>query len=668
MLAAFFVAGDWGLPLRIESEMLDLRFRLRPAQRHPVPVVIIEIDDPSIAEIGRWPWSRQVLAWLVERIAAARPKLICLDLLFTEPQPSPLEKETGAIEAAMAPLLQTLDPAGKSRFGEILSELSLARDPDITLGRAIRENGPVIVPFSLDLQPGGMAPGTPAVLPHALAKATYDRVRGKGPDYLPEAAGLRLPVERLADGLLAHVTTVPDNTGTHRYDYPILRYADAYLPSLSLEAVRVFLGVPKTEAVIDIGQGIGLAALHVPTDRGMRLLVNYYLPGTFERVGFADALLGRVAPSTFSGKIVLVGASATGLRDAVATPYDPSMSGVERHATLIANLLRRDFLQRDDRAIAIDTVLLLLGGLTVGALARWGMTAAVIGAALLLTGLALFDYLSFVRFGFWLNFLFPAATIALTCAVIVGGKYAAEWRRERFIREAFSRYLHPALVDELCRTHAPLRLGGEERELTVLFADIRDFTSVAERLSAPELTGLVNEFFTAMTDAVLAHRGMLDKYIGDSLMAVFGAPLPDPSHALNACRAALDMRTALASLNARWRAEGRPRLEMRIGINTGPMVIGNMGTERRFNYTVMGDEVNVASRLEGANKALGTDILVSASTYSAAGPGAVTRSRGTIEVKGRQQPVAVFELLAFAGDEALPIRELGAPAPTAGRV
>jgi adenylate cyclase len=180
----------------------------------------------------------------------------------------------------------------------------------------------------------------------------------------------------------------------------------------------------------------------------------------------------------------------------------------------------------------------------------------------------------------------------------------------------------------------------------VLFADIRDFTTVAERLSAPDLTALMNQFFTVMTEAVLAHRGMLDKYIGDSLMAVFGAPLPDPEHALNACRAALGMRAALALLHARWRAEGRPCLEMRIGINTGRVVIGNMGTERRFDYTVMGDEVNVAARLEGANKTLGTDILVSASTRLGAGAGIVARPQGEIEVKGRARPVEVFELVA----------------------
>jgi adenylate cyclase len=655
MLAAFLIAGDSGLPLRVENELLDLRFRLRPPHSPAVPIVVVEIDDASIAEIGRWPWSRQVLARLLDRIIVAGPKVICLDLLFTEPQAAPLAGQLGAIEGAMAPLLQTLDRAEQHRFAEILLGLARTGDPDMRLGQAIREDGPVIVPFALDLRSDATTKAAPAPLPPALAKAAYNRVRGAGPDYLPDAVGVRLPVEPLAaDGLLAHVTTVPDSTGTYRYDYPVLRYRDAYLPSLSVEAARVFLGIPKTEVVVDLGQGIDLGSLHVPTDRGMRLLVNYYRPGAFERVSFADALSARVAPQKFSGKIVLVGATAAGLGDVVAMPFDPSLPGVERHATLIANILARDFLQRDDRAVAIDAVLLLLGGLSVGILARWGTTVAVLGAVLLIAALTIFDYLAFVRFGWWLNFLFPAATIVLVCASMVGSKYAIEWRRQWFIRDAFSHYLHADLVNELCRAQTSLHLGGEERELTVLFADIRDFTTVAERMPAPELTALMNEFFTAMTDPVLAHRGMLDKYIGDSLMAVFGAPLPDPQHALNACRAALAMRSALALLHKAWRAAARPCLEMRIGINTGRMVIGNMGTEQRFDYTVMGDEVNIAARLEGANKALGTDILVSAATSKSAGASAVFRACGVVEVKGRQEPVEAYELLAVINEAPVP--------------
>jgi len=648
MLVGMLLTSDAGLPLRLEGETLDLRFRLRPASPHPTPIVIVAIDDASIAEIGRWPWSRELFARLLDRIAAAGPKVVCFDLLFTEAQRSPLQAERGAIE----PLLQALDPADRRRVDDLLSALAGAGDADTALARAIERDGTVILPFALELRREGATAHASAPLPAVLEKAAYNRVRGAGPDHLPDAAGLHLPIAPLASaGLLGHATTVPDGSGAYRWDYPVLRYDNAYLPSLSLESVRSFLGIPRPAVVVDLGQGIALGSLEVPTDGGMRLLVNYYPPGAFARVGFADALAGRVPPETFAGKIVLIGASAIGLGDVVATPFTPALPGIERHATLMANLLEHDFLTRDDRAVGLDALLVLLGGLSVGLVARWGTIAAALAGSLLLGSLALFEFVAFIDFGVWLNFVFPAGTIVLTVAAILGAKYMVEWRRERRIRSTFARYLHPQLVEELCRSPAPPQLGGEERELTVLFTDIRDFTTVAERLTPTDLVALMNEFFSAMTDIVLAQRGMLDKYVGDSLMAVFGAPLPDPDHARHACRAAVDMQAALASLRAGWRAGGRPSLEMRIGINTGPMVIGNMGTERHFDYTVMGDEVNVAARLEAANKSLGSEILISAATYRQLGAGAMVRPRGTIEVKGRTQPVEVFELLAKASQE-----------------
>jgi len=645
-LTGLLTSAELGLPFRFESLTLDLRFRLRPERPTPARVVIVGIDDASIAEIGRWPWSRVVFARLLNRLTAAGAKVVGFDLLFSEPQPSPITTERSAIESAMAPLLQKLAPVERSQFEVSLSDLAHTSDPDATLAEAISMVGTVILPFAVELRLSGMTPNVRPPLPLVLEKAEYDRVRGVGPDHLPEAVGLRMPIAQLADaGTLAHVTTVPDAGGGYHYDYPILRYDNSYLPSLSLEAVRSFLGIARTNVVVDLGRGIDVGSLHVPTDEGMRLLVNYYPPGTFQYISFVDALLDRVPRETFAGKIVLVGATAAGLGDVFATPYAPARPGIERHATLIANMLNADFLRRDDHALALDALLILLGGLGIGILSRLGAIAASVATAMMFGSLAALDYAAFARLGLWLNFTFPAVTILLTFSLILGGKYTVEWWRGRWIRQAFSRYLHPDLVDELCRSHAMLRLGGEERELTVLFVDVRDFSTIAEGLSASQLVTVMNEFFTAMTDVVLAHRGMLDKYIGDSLMAVFGAPLPDPDHAMQACRASIDMRAALASLQTRWRAERRPCLEMRIGINTGRMVIGNMGTDRRFDYTVMGDEVNIASRLEGANKALGTDILISAATAKAADGHIIVAPRGTIKVKGRKQPVEVFEIL-----------------------
>jgi adenylate cyclase len=645
MVIGLLATSEFGVPFRLESLTLDARFRLRPVDPKSNQVVIVDIDDESIAEIGRWPWSRALFAQLVDDLAAAGAKVVVLDLLFTEPQPSALATQRPAIEAAMAPLLGKLDSEERTQFDTALSNLARASDPDVVLAEAIGKAGTVVVPFAVDLGPSGSASKLPPA-PAELERAAYDRVRGSDLDRLPEVAGLRLPIAPLAlAGALGHVTTLPDAAGAYHFDYPVLRYDESYFPSLSLEAVRSFLGISRDNVVVDLGRGIELGPLLVPTDAGMRLLVNYHPSGSIRRISFADALSGRVALKVFANKIVLVGVTAAGIGDVFPSPFTPSLSGVERHATLIANMLNSDFLRRDDRTLALDGFMILLCGLGVGVLSRWGAAAASVAAAAMLSGLALVDYIAFVHFGLWLNFLFPAATIVLTFAIILAVKYAIELRSERWIRRAFSRYLHPDVVDELCRSRAALRLGGEERELTVLFLDVREFSALAERLTAPQLVTIMNEFFTAMTEIVLAHRGMLDKYIGDSLLAVFGAPLPDQQHALRACRASIDMRAALAALHVRWRADGRPCLEMRIGISTGCMVIGNIGSERRFDYTVMGDEVNVASRLEALNNTFGTDILVSATTMEAANRQVTFSPRGEIAVKGRQQPVRVFELL-----------------------
>jgi adenylate cyclase len=646
MAAGLWLLSDTGPLLRLEHLALDVRFRARTAPPKPVPLVIVGIDDASIAEIGRWPWSRSVLARFLDKMTQDGAKVVAFDLLFREPQGSAARAaERTSLEGALEAVLPKLDAADQATIRAALGDLAQRGVADRTLAEAITRHGQVIVPFAIELGDSDAALRELPALPEALEKVEYTRVRGTTPDRLPQAIGLTLPIDALIhSGLLAHVTTLPDVSGAYHYDYPVLRYDDSYLPSLSLEAVRSFLGVTRQNVIIDLGKGIDIGTLHVPTDDGMRLLVNYYPVGSFREVGFADVLAGRVPADLFMGKIVLVGATATGLGDFLTTPYTPSLPGIERHATLIANMLGADFLRRDDQAVALDTLLIVLGGLVVGLAARFGALAAAATAGLSLAGIACLDSYAFAG-GLWLNFTFPAATLLIAFFAILAAKYVVETRRERWIREAFSRYLHPDVVEELCRSHATLRLGGEERELTVLFVDIRGFGQMAHALSAAELVALLNEFFSAMTDVVLAHRGMLDKFIGDSLMAVFGAPLREPQHAVHACRAALEMRQALGVLHERWRAQNRPCPAMRIGINTGPMIIGNMGTKRRFAYTVIGDEVNLASRLERANKTLGTDILISAATASAAAGAIEAASCGAIDIKGRHEKVEVFRLL-----------------------
>jgi len=631
-ISALSLAWPESGPLaRLETEMLDLRFRLRPVAFLDAPITIIVIDDKSIAELGRWPWSRQLFAALLDRFATAPPKLVAFDLLFTEPQPAPL----GELAAHLTPLLDALPSSLAAGVAERLA------DPDRRLAEAIQRFGDVILPFAIDLGGGGGA----AEAPPGLRRAAYAIVRGN-PESLPPAAGLRMPVPPLADAaMLAHVTSVPDAAGTFRWDYPVLAYGGVFLPSLAIVAAARYRDLPREAVTAELGRSLHLGDVTVPTDEATRLLVNYYPPGSFTRISFADVLRGRIPEAAWRGKIVLIGAAATGLGDVLPTPFVPAMPGVERHATLIANLLRGDFLRRDGTVVLADLVATLLGTLAAGLAARRGVWMLVAFLAAFLAGLAAAGLLAFDRYGIWLGLAAPALSAILASGLILFGKYLGERRSTGRIRAAFSRYLHPDLVEELCRAGSLPQLGGEERTLTVLFADLEGFTGVAEGMTPPALVALVNEFFTAMGEVVMAHRGMVDKFIGDCLMAVFGAPFAQPAHARLACEAALAMRECLGRLQERWRAAGLPPIEMRIGINSGDVVIGNMGTAQRLDYTVMGDAVNVAARLEAANRELGTRILISGATLRAAGPAFDTTSRGHLRVKGRGEPVEAYELL-----------------------
>jgi len=438
-----------------------------------------------------------------------------------------------------------------------------------------------------------------------------------------------------------------DTDGTPRYEYPVLSYAGEYYPSLAVQVARIFLGLAPERMRVIFGDGIQLGEIFVPTDESMRLLVNYLGPrGTFPTYAFVDVLQGRVAQAQFNDAIVLIGGVASGLADTFATPFEAALPGIERHATVIDNILRQDFLHRRAATKLLDVACLVLLGVLVGVISPrcptfWG-SVVTIGLGI---GYVVANILAFIWAGLWVNLLFPLLALATAQSSVTLYGYLAEERQKRQIREAFQFYLHPAVVDQVSRQPHLLKLGGEAREMTVLFSDIRGFSAIAEGLAPEALVHLLNEYLTTMTRVVFRHQGLLDKYIGDGIMAVYGAPLPDAEHALQACHTALEMRRELGGLQAQWQARGLPPLHIGIGINTATMVVGNMGSELRFDYTVMGDGVNLASRLEGANKQYGTTILMSESTWQQVNDRCATRELDLIRVKGKAQPTRLFEVL-----------------------
>jgi adenylate cyclase len=349
-------------------------------------------------------------------------------------------------------------------------------------------------------------------------------------------------------------------------------------------------------AGIDFG-----ASLRVVPDPIGRATINYKGPvRTYPYVSLADVVARKFPPGTFRGKIVLVGASATGIGDLRSTPYGGlDYPGVEIHANVIDNMLHQNFLLRGPRQVLVDLILIFLCGLPLGLWLALAQPRWLLLGLLLIVPLTSGVYYAFLQ-GWWLNFSIPALTLVSNVGMVALYRALVEEREKRRVRGAFGQYLSAEVIRRLLES--PELVEPRKTEITVMFSDIRGFTTISEKLDAQELALLLNDYLTSMTQVVFAQNSTLDKYIGDAVMAFWGAPFEEPGHAASACRAALEMLERLAALQARWRAEGKSRIEIGIGLNTGVASVGNMGSQLRYGYTAMGDAVNLASRLEGAEQ------------------------------------------------------------------
>jgi adenylate cyclase len=648
----------------LEGQLLDLRFQLRPPGPASDAIVLVPIDEQSLRKIGRWPWRRGLIAQIVQHLADAGARTIALDLLFAEP-------ERRDVPAAALEDLQRELRAGQqagdadqpakieARLGALLDQA----DGDRQLARALEHAGNVILPFSI-LDPDGnvilpfsIGEHADGSLPAPVAAMAIRIVRQQPGRPQPEPApepGVLAPIPALASAAAGlgqtNIPLGPDRSA--RLERPVAAYGDQYLPSFALEAARQHLGIGRDQVQLLLGEGIALGDRLLPTNEAMLIPVNYRRPGTFARVPAWHLLEGSVDQAELAGKLVVVGGSAAGLGDHFQSPYVQDLPGFERHAAMIDDILRQDLLIRPRWAFLPGLGTVLFGGLVVGGLAdRLGVIGATLGFLVLVALVIGSNLWAFLGHGLWLDLLLPLALLALIYGVALGHRYFIGQRQERRLRAAFKHYLSPALVDQVARDPALLRLGGEQRELTVLFADIRDSTSIAAALAPTRFAELLNEVLTELTEALFEQGGMLDKFTGDGLVAVFGAPLAQPDHALRACRAALAMQARIEPLQARWAHPDLPPVAVRIGINTGSMIIGNMGSEERFNYTVIGDEAHLGSRLEAANKDFGTRILISDGTWRIVSDRLEARELDVMSFRGIDRPVGVFELL---GERPLP--------------
>jgi adenylate cyclase len=670
---------------RLELDTLDTRFRYRP-QRFSSPdprIVIVDIDQRAQEVLGRWPFSRAYFGKMLDILHQDGAQVAAFDITFSKPD------QSAAPIRALAEQLEMRGQAGENVDPKLTAEvnqLAAKYDADTQFAKAIRRFGPVILGnyflfTRADLE--GVSDKTLQTYADQIAFFAYPPAHPLRPQFgkedklhlmeIFEGAGLvpkgaEANLDILTSGLNGDSSWTgffkepPDTDGVVRRTTLLLPYGrsenpvewDLY-PSMDVMAARALLGKEAQDTNLYYNQA-GIVRidfgnkLSLRTDELGQMLINYRGPwGTFHHYSIADVLEKKFVSGTFQGKLVLVGATATGIGDLRATPFGgTNYPGVEIHANTIDNILNDRFLKRDARSALIDVLLIFTFGIPLGiwmALVqpRWMW----FGAGLLIP-LVVVDYAAFLR-GWWLNFTVPAMTLVGNVVLVSLYRVLVEEKEKRKVRSAFGQYLSPEVIRRLLVN--PQLVEPRKTDITVMFSDIRGFTTISEKLDAQELALFLNQYLSDMTRIVFKNNGTLDKYIGDAVMAFWGAPFEEPGHAAKACNAALEMMKRVRELQKQWEAQGKPSLEIGIGLNTGAASVGNMGSVLRYGYTALGDSVNLSSRLEGLNKDYGTHIIVNETTYQAAkGDGFVFRELDLMRVKGKLQPVTIYQLMGREAD------------------
>jgi adenylate cyclase len=670
---------------RLELDALDLRFRVRPdSYRHPDShIVIVDIDQRSQEILGRWPFSRTHFAHMLDALREDGAKVTAFDITFSKPD------ETAApIRELRRTVIERQKQGGRTdpRVVEDLDRLSKEYDGDEQFARAIERFGNVVLgnfflyseydlkgvdAKSLDRYANILAdfpfPQVRAANPQTGQRDLTHLMRGFGDPYLLLPKGTQANIEILSDALRkAHGATgffnvEPDADGVVRHSLLVLPYGrsknfddwDMY-GSLDVQAVRLYKGLPDQQTVLDFSE-TGVTALEfgpdlvVHPDAIGRMIINYEGDvATYPYVSIADVVNHKFPPGTFRGKIVLVGASATGIGDLRSTPFGGiNYPGVEIHANVIDNILNRHFLYRGANQVAVDLLLIVLFGVPLGLWLALAQPRSMLFGLLLPVPFGAGVWFAFLH-GWWLNFIVPAGTLVANVGLVAMYRALVEEKEKRRVRGAFQQYLSPEVIRRLLEN--PDLVKPRKTEITVMFSDVRGFTTISEKLDAQELAALLNEYLTEMTRIVFRHNGTLDKYIGDAVMAFWGAPFEEPGHATEACHAALEMIARLKEMQKKWKSEGKPVLDIGVGLSTGVASVGNMGSALRYGYTALGDTVNLSARLEGLNKDYGTHILLSEAAYAVVeDPLLVFRELDLIRVKGKLQPVVLYELVAARG-------------------
>ena len=660
--------------LALENRLLDFRLKNRGVQETSGKIGILAIDERSVEQLGRWPFKRRDMAIFLQKLRKTQARLVGFDVTFSEPErPFVSEERGGLVQKYKKMVLNNRDPRGKQSFYKHLKNPSPHSKGDRDLKKALKDfNNRVVLGWfyfideeevdtlDTDFKKEEKKVSSVAIEPVFINKNYSSEEIDKG--IMPNSFfGLRANTKFLSNAskLNGFFSNQPDEDGIYRWAHLVGSFNGKLYPALSLTMAADILNSDILVRIDDTG----LSSLElwdrndekepiiIPTDvkRG-KLLINYRGPEkTFPHYSFYDIYRGKLGKKELKDKLLLLGATAAGIFDIRPTPFSETNPGVEIHANILDNIITQEFLKRDKDIFLYELILVLCIGIIFGLIID-SMKALTSALSVIIFSISYFfidDYL-FFRNGTWTYMAVPYLEIMSIYFGVTIFKYFTEEKERKKVRGAFQYYLNASVIEQILENPSSLQLGGEKKELTVFFSDVRGFTTISESLSPEKLTKILNEYFTPMTDIILKHDGLLDKYMGDAIMAVWGAPIDMPGHAYKAVISGVEMLEILTELQTKWIKENIPPIDIGIGINTGLMTVGNMGSDQRFDYTVMGDSVNLGSRLEGINKTYGSRIIVSHSSYNHVKNtplNKIIRPLDLVKVKGKTEPVAIYQVL-----------------------
>ena len=638
-----------GVLQRLDDIIYDGRLRATMPRAMDERIVIVDIDEKSLAEVGHWPWGRNRLGALVDELfSRQKVALLGFDVVFAE-----ADESSGLKQLRQLAQSDLRDQPG---FAEKVNQLQASLDYDAIFASSLQQRR-VVLGYYLTSDRQGLAAG---VLPDPVLEK--EGLHGR-PIRFTSWSGFGSNISQLAKAapMGGYFNSITDPDGVVRSIPLVAEYKGKYYESLSLAMFRMLNGLPSVEPGFPRDrflsrsyQGLdsillrqGDKSLSIPVDDRVATLVPFRGPGgpsagSYKYVSAADLLSKKTPPEFLKGKIVLLGTTAPGLQDLRVTPVGEAYSGVEVHANVLSGLLDGKIFYKPDYAIGYEVVVLVLSGLTLAfALPLLSAHRAVLVSVVVIGLLAGLNFWLYLGAGLVLP-LASALVMALTAfALNMSYGYFVESRSKRELANLFGTYVPPELVDEMVKDPTSYSMKATNKELTVMFCDMRGFTKMSEKMEPTQLQELLNAVFSRLTDLIRANRGTIDKYMGDCVMAFWGAPVDTPNHAQLAVKTAIEMAAAVRKINEEHRASGIPEIGIGIGLNTGTMCVGDMGSDIRLAYTVIGDSVNLGSRLEGLSKTYGVEIVVSESTRRLA-PEFAWQELDKVRVKGKEQAVAIF--------------------------